>query len=91
MFHHLQIERARRQNQIAALDRDADARRAKAAAVVAAMERNLRYRQSRRILGGFIPAPPDRRGVWPFVSAGNFNTRPGGAQQCSSAVTGPTA
>lgn len=64
MFPHLQIERARQQNQIAALDHEADARRAKAAAIVAAMERDIHRRQNSRIRGGFIPAPTTPRRRW---------------------------
>lgn len=66
MFNRIEEIRRQRADTLAALDRDAAERRAKAAAIVAAMERDIHGRQSSRIRGGFIPAPQRRRGVWPF-------------------------
>lgn len=67
MFNRLEELRRQRADTLAALDRDAEARRAKAAAVVAAMEADIHRRaRGRRINNVILPpgvlpqAPPSK-------------------------------
>lgn len=57
MFSRLEQLRRQRADTLAALDRDAEARRAQAAAVVAAMEADLRRRAWRRRINNIILPP----------------------------------
>ncbi len=57
MFSRLEQLRRQRADTIAALDRDAEARRAKAAAIVSAMEADIRCRQRGRHINNVILPP----------------------------------
>lgn len=59
MFNRLEELRRQQADTLAALDRDAEARRAKAAAIVAAMEADIRRRhRGRHINNILLPAAP---------------------------------